>query len=82
MKFQTGIVEDKDNKLIADTPPKDSKFDGTDGWLQVEDGELRSFEYNGSFKKLAISGKPPASPTFVASSGACNNFALEINLNL
>ena len=43
MKFQTGIVEDKDNKLIADTPPEGSKFDWTDGWLQVEDGELRSF---------------------------------------
>ena len=81
MKFQTGIVEDKDNKLIADTPPKDSKFDGTDGWLQVTPGELRSFEYSGSFKKLDITANPP-SPTFVPSSGACNNFALEINLNL
>jgi hypothetical protein len=33
MKFQTGIIEDKDKKLVSDTPPVGSKFDGTDGWL-------------------------------------------------
>jgi hypothetical protein len=80
MKFQTGIIEDASNKLVADTPPKGSKFDGTDGWLQIEVGELRSFDYYDSFKKQDITGKAPASPTF--DGGACNNFALEINLNL
>jgi hypothetical protein len=33
MKFQIGVLEDSKNKLVTETPPAGSKFDGTDGWL-------------------------------------------------
>jgi len=43
MKFQTGILEDANKKLVKDSPPENSKFDGTDGWIAVEIGNTRTF---------------------------------------